>query len=60
MNEPTLPGVAVDSGFDYRPASEFPQLQLSKEARQRVLDKIDSVAEARRRAAASANSYVVG
>lgn len=34
-----LPGRPLPSGFDYRPASEHPELTLSDEARQRVLDK---------------------
>lgn len=32
------PGRPLPSGFDYRPASEHPELMLSDEARQRVLD----------------------
>lgn len=55
-----LPGRELPSGFDYRPASEFPELTLSPEARQRVLDKMDSVAEARRRAWETADRHVYG
>lgn len=55
-----LPGVPLSSGFSYRPADELPELQLSDEAKDRVLAKMDSVADARRRAAASASTYVIG
>jgi hypothetical protein len=55
-----LPGRPLPSGFDYRPADEFPELTLSPEARKRVLDKMDSVAEARRRAWETADRTVVG
>jgi hypothetical protein len=58
MAEP--PGYPMPSGFDYRPVEDFPELVLSKEARQLVLDKMDSVAEARRRAMETADRCVIG
>jgi len=56
----TLPGRPLDSGFTFRPADECPELLLSKEARQRVLDKIASVKAARLRAMEAASQSVMG
>lgn len=53
-----LPGRPLKSGFRFRPADEYPV--LSPEARQRVLDKIQSVNHARMRAAEQASQSVIG
>lgn len=55
-----LPGEPLVSGFDYRPASECPEAELSPEAKRRVLAKIDAVNDARRRAHADAHSFAIG
>lgn len=55
-----LPGKPLDSGFRFRPAAEHPELQLSPEARRRVLAKIESVRQARLRAAEQAGQSIVG
>ena len=55
-----LPGVPLDSGFRFRPASEHPELLLPPAARQRVLNKIESVRLARLRAAESAAVSAIG
>lgn len=58
--EPELPGEPLASGFTYGPRSEFPEIELSEEARQRILEKMDSVDEARLRAAESSNRTYIG
>lgn len=50
-----LPGVPLDSGFTYKPG--YPRMSL--EAEQRVLDKMDSVNEARR-VAMEDSHHVIG
>lgn len=55
-----VPGEMLSSGFMFRPSSEVPQAQLSPEARQRVLDKIDSSTEALRRAEVASRTAVIG
>lgn len=55
-----LPGVPLSSGFDYRPVEDFPELALSKEARDRVLAFMDEVDRCRARAAVAAQFYVIG
>lgn len=55
-----LPGEPLDSGFRFRPASSVPEAQLSPEARSRVLDKMESVDEARLRAAKDGHTAYVG
>lgn len=52
-----LPGEPLPSGFDWRPAGS---VELSPEARARVLAKIDAVDDARRRAGAASRISVVG
>ena len=47
----TLPGEVLESGFRFRPARTVPERSLSADARQRVIEKMDSVDEARLRAA---------
>jgi hypothetical protein len=47
----TLEEVSVDSGFRYAPVASFPELALSPEARQTVIDKVESVSTVLREAA---------
>lgn len=54
------PGRALESGFEYRPVSEFPQLRLGDDARRQVIEKMDSVDAARLRAAETSSSTYVG
>lgn len=58
MNE--LPGVPMPSGFDYRPADEFPALTFTREEMAEWQAWLDEVKRARLRAMASANTYVLG
>lgn len=55
-----LPGLPLESGFDYKPVEEHPELLMSEEAIALVQAKIDSVHEALRRAAESASTAVIG
>jgi hypothetical protein len=55
-----LPGEALESGFRFRPAREAPEARLSAEARRRVIEKMDSVDEARLRAARDGHTAYVG
>jgi hypothetical protein len=48
------------SGFCYRPTREVPEARLSDEARERVLRKIESVDEARLKAAKEGHTAYVG
>jgi hypothetical protein len=52
--------VPLRSGFKYRPARDVPDAQLSAEARQRVFDKMESVEDARLRAAKDGHTAYVG
>ena len=54
------PGEPMESGFEYRPARDVPEAQLSDEARERVLRKMDSVDEARLKAAKEGHTAYVG
>ncbi len=54
-----LPGAPLPSGFRYRPAENVPEAQLSKEARDLVLAKMDDVDRARARAAMDARTAVI-
>lgn len=54
------PGVPLASGFEPQHGGRRRRVELSPEARQRVLDKMRSVDEARRRAMEGASSYVIG
>lgn len=54
------PGVPLASGFEPEHGGQRRRVQLSKEARERVLAKMRSVDEARRRAMEGASSYVIG
>jgi hypothetical protein len=54
------PGRPLDSGFRFRPARSVPEAELSPEARARVLEKIESVDEARLRAARDGHTSYVG
>jgi hypothetical protein len=47
----TLEEVSVDSGFRYAPVASFPELALSPEARQTVIDKAECVSAMLREAA---------
>lgn len=58
--EPGFSGGPLSSGFEYRQASDFPQLRLSEAARRSVLEKMDSVDEARLRAAESSSHTYIG
>ncbi len=51
-----LPGEPLQSGFEFGPAHEV----LSAEARRRVLEKMESVDEARLRAARDGHTSYVG
>lgn len=55
-----LPGRPLDSGFDYEPVARFTELQLGDEAAEQVLAKIDSVDNARLRAAETSSSTYIG
>lgn len=55
-----LPGEALESGFRFRPAGSIPQGSLSADARRRVIDKMDSVDEARLRAAKDGHAAYIG
>ena len=54
------PGRPLDSGFAYKPSSSFPQLHLDQDARNQVLEKMDSVDAARLRAAETSSSTYIG
>ena len=51
------PGEPLDSGFDFRPART---VRLSAEALRRVIEKMDSVDEARLRAARDGHTAYIG
>lgn len=55
-----LPGEALESGFRFRPARSVPGGRLSIEARRRVIEKMDSVDEARLRAARDGHTAYIG
>jgi hypothetical protein len=55
-----LPGEPLDTGFRFRDARSVPEAQLSRDARERVLAKMDSVDEARLRAAKEGQTAYVG
>jgi hypothetical protein len=54
------PGEPLESGFRFRPARAVPEAGLSDEARARVREKMDSVDEARLRAAREGHTAYVG
>jgi hypothetical protein len=54
------PGEPLESGFEFRPARTVRQGRLSVEALRRVIDKMDSVEEARLRAARDGHSAYIG
>lgn len=56
----TLPGEVLDSGFRFRPARTVREGRLSDEARKRVIEKMDSVDEARLRAAKDGHTAYIG
>ena len=56
----TLPGEVLESGFRFRPARTVPEGRLSDEARRRVIEKMDSVDEARLRAAKDGHTAYIG
>ena len=56
----TLPGEPMGSGFRFRPARAVPQGSLSGDARRRVIEKMDSVDEARLRAAKDSRTAYIG
>lgn len=56
----TLPGEALESGFRFRPARTVPEGSLSADARRRVVEKMDSVDEARLRAAKDGHTAYIG
>ena len=58
--EAPLPGEALESGFRFRRVREVPDGLLTNEARQRVIEKMDSVDEARLRAARDGHSAYIG
>lgn len=58
--EAVLPGEPLESGFVFRPASSVPEARLSSEARARVFDTIESVDQARLRAARDAHTAYLG
>jgi hypothetical protein len=58
--ETQLPGEALDSGFEFRSAQTMPEARLSPEARRRVIEKMESVDEARLRAARDGHTAYVG
>lgn len=55
-----LPGVALQSGFSFRPSRAVAEARLSEPARERVLAKMKSVDEARLRAAREGQTAYVG
>jgi hypothetical protein len=55
-----LPGEALESGFRFRRPRDVPEGRLSDEARQRVIEKMDSVDEARLRAARDGHTAYIG
>jgi hypothetical protein len=60
MSGNELPGERLESGFRFRPTRAVPEATLSEEARARVLEKMDSVDEARLRAAKEGQTAYVG
>lgn len=56
----TLPGEVLESGFRFRPARTVPEGNLSADARRRVIEKMDSVDEARLRAAKDGHTAYIG
>ncbi len=54
------PGEALDSGFRFQPARTAREGRLSPEARRRVIEKMDSVDEARLRAARDGQTAYIG
>ena len=56
----TLPGEVLESGFRFRRAREVPEGRLSEDARKRVIEKMDSVDEARLRAARDGHTAYIG
>lgn len=54
------PGEPLESGFRFRSARLVPEARLSEPARERVLQKMDSVDEARLRAAKEGHTACVG
>ena len=59
-SEDQRPGEPMGSGFRFRRARDVPDVQLSDEARQRVLRKMESVDEARLKAAKEGHTAYVG
>jgi hypothetical protein len=55
-----LPGEPLESGFNLRSTAEAPEATLSPDAQARVLEKIDSVDEARLRAAKDGHTAYIG
>lgn len=55
-----LPGDPLQSGFNFRPASTVREAALPVEARRRVIEKMDSVDEARLRAARDGHTAYIG
>ncbi len=55
-----LPGEPLESGFRFRKSRDAPGGMLSKEARQRVIAKMDSVDQARLRAARDGHTAYIG
>ena len=55
-----LPGEVLESGFRFRPARTVPEGSLSTDARRRVTEKMDSVDEARLRAAKDGHTAYIG
>ena len=60
MPECSLPGVPLSSGFESVHGGRRRRVELSPEARQRVLDKMRSVDGARRRAMEDGHGFVIG
>jgi hypothetical protein len=56
----SLPGKPLPSGFDYRPSSEFSQLDVSEEALKEVTEVLESVDESRLSAAEGSHQTYVG
>lgn len=56
----TLPGEVLESGFRFRPVRTVREGRLSDEARRRVIEKMDSVDEARLRAAKDGHTAYIG
>ncbi|MFP5326264.1 MAG: hypothetical protein ACLGHT_02140, partial [Acidimicrobiia bacterium] len=54
------PGEPLDSGFEFRPTRAARQGRLSAEALKRVIEKMDSVDEARLRAARDGHTAYIG